>query len=386
MAELIPSQRRSALVQALLQQTQRNQGRPSYSLAGSMDIAAAPLLAALLGRREDKAQQEQKRIGDARMQALSGQLSRSGIPGPQGEAARRAALITSGGMQDNPLAQAILGAQAQRVFAAPEKNYESTSDLRTIANPSVRSRLGITEDQQVEVREEKLNGRVSRRYIVGPQGEIDLTDTDVGAPIERTQAVSPSDVSKLNESQIATSSLISNIGDALSNLQENEDVNTLVARSAGIVNSIKQEASALGRELGVNIPASILDPGTYSGTFDKLGIQNAQMRSLITSIAWKMAQAQGQTGQAASNRDVERFIQEVGGSSSDADTLAAVLTDVAVRADRDFRTRHQVVNKTPFEGTLGLESLPMYKPPAASQTPGDERTIKFEDGTTITFK
>lgn len=116
MADLIPSQGRSALVAALLQQAQRNQGRPSYSLAGSLDIAAAPLLAAALARREDKAQQQQRQLDEVRQQALAGQLSRAGQPGAQGEAARRAALITSGSMPNSPLAQAILGAQAQNIM------------------------------------------------------------------------------------------------------------------------------------------------------------------------------------------------------------------------------------------------------------------------------
>lgn len=59
MASLIPSQGRSALVAALLQQAQRNQGRPSYGLAGSLDIAAAPILASLLAKREERAQTQQ---------------------------------------------------------------------------------------------------------------------------------------------------------------------------------------------------------------------------------------------------------------------------------------------------------------------------------------
>lgn len=129
MAELIPSAGRSALVAALLQQAQRNQGRPSYSLAGSMDIAAAPILASLLAKREGQAVQEQQRMDQVRQQALAGQLSRALQPGAQGKAARRAALITSGAMPNNPLAQAILGAQATQAFSPPAKP-DLTDDLK----------------------------------------------------------------------------------------------------------------------------------------------------------------------------------------------------------------------------------------------------------------
>lgn len=117
MADLIPSANRSALVMALMQNAQRNQGRPSYSLAGSLDIASQPIMAALLARKERGAQDEQSRVQQARQQALAGALSRAGQGGPQGEAAKRAALIISGGLPEDPMAKALLGAQAESIFA-----------------------------------------------------------------------------------------------------------------------------------------------------------------------------------------------------------------------------------------------------------------------------
>lgn len=131
MAEMIPSQARSALVMALMQNAQRNQGRPSYSLAGSLDIASQPIVAAMLAKREQQAQDEQSRTQQARMQGLAGALSRAGQGGPQGEAARRAAMIIAGGMPDDPLAKALLGAQAESIFA-PQKQ----DDLFGVVNPS----------------------------------------------------------------------------------------------------------------------------------------------------------------------------------------------------------------------------------------------------------
>jgi hypothetical protein len=61
--------------------------------------------------------------------------------------------------------------------------------------------------------------------------------------------------------------------------------------------------------------------------------------------------------------------------------MAQVLLDVAVRADRDYRTRYQVLNRKPYEGGLGLENLSMLKP----QGDASERSETLDDGTTITF-
>jgi hypothetical protein len=106
---MLPSQGRSALVAQLLQQSmQPNPG--SMSPVESLNIAAKPILAALLSKQEDKARTTQQ-------QALAGALSRSQLPGAQGEAARRASTIIAGGSPDSPLAQQVLGMQAENVFA-----------------------------------------------------------------------------------------------------------------------------------------------------------------------------------------------------------------------------------------------------------------------------
>lgn len=105
-----PSQSRSALVQRLLAQSLQ-QPAQSGSPVESLNIASKPLLAALLANREDKAR-------GTREQGLAGALSRTSSPDPyKAEAARRASTIIAGGMPDNPLAQTLLGAQAQQAFA-----------------------------------------------------------------------------------------------------------------------------------------------------------------------------------------------------------------------------------------------------------------------------
>ena len=111
---MLPSQGRSALVAQLLQQSmQPNPG--SMSPVESLNIAAKPILAALLSKQEDKARTTQN-------QALAGALSRAQLPGVQGEAARRASSIIAGGSPDSPLAQSVLGMQAESTFAPQRMN------------------------------------------------------------------------------------------------------------------------------------------------------------------------------------------------------------------------------------------------------------------------
>jgi len=99
----------SVLAQQLLAQSMQGpQGLVSPS--GTINKA----LQGFLAGRSDRAQQQQQGLTSARQQALAGALSRAQSQDPaQAEAARRAAMIISGGLPDDPLAQKLLGAQAQ---------------------------------------------------------------------------------------------------------------------------------------------------------------------------------------------------------------------------------------------------------------------------------
>lgn len=103
----------SVLAQQLLAQSMQGpQGLVSPS--GTINKA----LQGFLAGRSDRAQQQQQGLTSARQQALAGALSRAQSQDPaQAEAARRAAMIISGGLPGDPLAQSILGQQAKSAMA-----------------------------------------------------------------------------------------------------------------------------------------------------------------------------------------------------------------------------------------------------------------------------
>lgn len=105
-------QSRSALVQQLLQNSGSPQGIVSpYGTANKA-------LQGLLLRKANIAEREASELSEGRQSALAGALSRTQDQDPaKAEAAKRAALIISGGLPEDPMAKALLGAQAETVFA-----------------------------------------------------------------------------------------------------------------------------------------------------------------------------------------------------------------------------------------------------------------------------
>lgn len=189
---------------------------------------------------------------------------------------------------------------------------------------------------------------------VSPEGGVSFTQGGGTAlpPAGQTEA------RNLRQAEVSTRQFINTTRDALNLLQEQPDVNTFMGRAAGIVNDLQQEAGGFARGLGLEFDSEVLDPSAHKETFDQLGIDNARMRSLITSLAFQSAAASGQTGRSVSDRDVQRFIQEIGASSADPRAFSQVLRDVASRTARNFQTNFEVRTGQQLEGDFGVDDLP----------------------------
>lgn len=103
----------SVLAQQLLAQSMQSpQGLVSPS--GVLNKA----LQGLLARQNSLANQEAQQTTAARQQGFAGALSRTRSADPaKAEAARLASMIIAGGLPEDPLAQKLLGAQAEAVFS-----------------------------------------------------------------------------------------------------------------------------------------------------------------------------------------------------------------------------------------------------------------------------
>lgn len=186
-----------------------------------------------------------------------------------------------------------------------------------------------------------------------PEGAI-VTPTSVTT--DKLSDLSSKDSSKLKEAQVATRTFISTGKDAIEMVDQYPDINTMVAKGSALYNNVMQEAKAIERAIGAE-EDNALDPATYDNAFNELGIQSDRMRGLITSLAFQAAAASGQVGKSVSNKDIERFIQEIGGSSADPEAFKATLTDVMNRTDRNYRTRHKVYAGEEYTEDLGANDL-----------------------------
>jgi len=161
---------------------------------------------------------------------------------------------------------------------------------------------------------------------------------------------------KLRDAEVATRNFVATAGDAIALLHQSPNLNTFAARAASVVNNLQQEAMAVADALGVSWDETLIDPETFSDDFDRLGIDNVRIRSLITSLAFQAAAASGQTGRAISDKDVERFVQEIGSSSADPRAFAMALVDVSNRSIRSLEINFQVRKQQPGPTILPPEN------------------------------
>ena len=160
----------------------------------------------------------------------------------------------------------------------------------------------------------------------------------------------------LDNSEVAVRQFLSTGEDALKLLKSSPDVNTFVSKMAGVAIGLEQEAKALGRSFGIESEKvnELTSSGTYDGAFRELAIDGSRIQGLITSLAFQAAVAAGEGGSKLSNKDVERFIVEIGGNASNPEAFRASLVDVMERSVRNFKTKYSVLAKEEYTGNLGF--------------------------------
>ena len=196
-----------------------------------------------------------------------------------------------------------------------------------------------------------------------------VSDTAAGA-------VSSAEQRTLNDAEVSTRNFLGTASDALSLIATEPNVNTLTGRAASLFNDLQAEARAVAENFGLEFNENALDPSTHEAQFDRLGIQNARQRSLITSLAFQAAAAAA-PGDRVTERDIQRFIEEVGGSANDPVTFRAVLTDLSNRMVRNMNNQIRVrLRPENFQvSDFGLSELPGFtasaeESAAAASVPG----------------
>ena len=167
------------------------------------------------------------------------------------------------------------------------------------------------------------------------------------------------EATRMRDAEVATRAFVETATDAMNLLIEQPDINTFVGSAAALVNNLETEAKAIANSLGVSFDNNLINPSSYSSQFDRLGIRQPRMRSMITSLAFQAAAAQGQSGRDISNADIARFINEIGANSSDPRAFAQTLNDVTNRTTRRFGIEYETRMRKPYEGSFN--PLPLFE-------------------------
>jgi hypothetical protein len=204
-----------------------------------------------------------------------------------------------------------------------------------------------------------------------PVGAIVVESSVVGTPQEMN--VSGAEFTRLRDSQVATTAVISSVNDMLQILDANPNINTIVSSAAAFANNIRAEARALGNATGTRAEVeSLINPDRFTSEFQELGIRNREMQSLVNSLAYTVARANDPGGRL-SDLDIKNAIKEIGAASADPVAFSRVLRNVAARTARNFEIDYKTRTGQDFTGDLGLGNLP------GSSAPVDTATDRLEE-------
>jgi hypothetical protein len=212
-----------------------------------------------------------------------------------------------------------------------------------------------------------------------PEGAMVVEGSSlVGTPEEMN--VSGVEFTRLRDSQVATTAVISSVNDMLQILEANPNINTIVSSASAFANNIRAEARAIGNATGTRAEVeSLINPERYTSEFAELGIRNREMQSLVNSLAYTVAKANDPGGRL-SDLDVKNAIKEIGAASSDSVAFSRVLRNVAARTARNFEIDYKTRTGQDFKGDLGLGNLPGAGTPVDTTADRLEEARRFLEG------
>ena len=133
--------------------------------------------------------------------------------------------------------------------------------------------------------------------------------------------------------------------------------------AAGVLNTLQAEIGALSGnverwnpELNYDENQGIQEAVNRTFDIDKLGVDYGQLKSMIISMAYLNSRAV-QSANSISDRDIIRFIDELGGNQSDPRVFVANLQRIGHNAVARFEATYLANFNTPFDGDLGQSNL-----------------------------
>ncbi len=307
--QLTPSAGRSAMVAQLLQQSQQPQG--SSSLLESMNIASKPILAALLARREEEAQRQEREFQGQNRAAIAAALERMNDPNTSSElrTATRNAMdrFISKASPDDPVA---LFAMEQRM-TPPAEDDGTGDDVRERRIVDVMDQFGLTRAQAVKLVDNHARVQMSddgTRVLYIDDVTASATEINMPAPTDEPPAPSPG-LSLWDQSDKGTG-VVSTIAAGGSVLTGTLGLpiadETIRARQ-----SFRTQAQSFTRALAINERFPVTeqerireDIATLPGFFDAPSLMRERMRSLDYDLRITADQAEADANNQQLPQDV----------------------------------------------------------------------------------
>jgi hypothetical protein len=219
---------------------------------------------------------------------------------------------------------------------ATTKTYQSKSD------PDKTYTLNMNNPEDVKFIEENKADLIpaATRQI---QGKPEDFSTDKTAD----------DMAKI---EAATRTFIADIREAQDFVKSNPAALTDVSSLARIGTNIAANIDVLRQDFDVDVEdESILEVETYTDTLKELGIDNAEMRSIMVGLAAQQAIINNPSGRI-SDKDIKLAMDQIGSSIQTAEGFIRITDRIANRADRVFRAQYKSRSKgkKDFEGDVGL--------------------------------
>lgn len=248
-------------------------------------------------------------------------------------------------------------------------------------------RFGITggppQQQETKVGDEIVTAEFDP--VTGLSSEVGRAPRSVVQRVEqgppgsfRTDPQKGAEEQQLRSAASGTVQAIATANDLVQLVRSNETIIGKPGAFFRITNELAQAATGIAAGLGIEFEGNVeelTDPGRYDFSGIRgTAIQNEVFRAGITALAYAAAAASGQTGKSVSNEDVQRFINQIGGSTSDPVGFEATIRSFANRLARNFSINMQASGlNLPALDQMVLDALDTFSDPSlerARQVPG----------------
>jgi hypothetical protein len=187
------------------------------------------------------------------------------------------------------------------------------------------------------------------------EGAVPVTKSIQGTPGE-FDPTKP-EFKDLRDAQIGTEQAKASIEEIKNLVKGKPEIMSVAGGLSSLATHVVSQAEGLAKLTGIKIEAS-QDAASYKEELGKLGIagkDSAVLESAIVNLAYSAAVASGQSGRSVSDRDVARFIKEIGGGLGSPDQFIGVLDAFQKRMDRNLEIRRNVLTRKPGQAVKPIE-------------------------------